>query len=484
MPRAAEQEAMGKLNWLERENPAKPSQIVGRVPYDSPESVRAIAAKAKVAQRAWAALSLEERADQLRQAVARIDNIRELGRLLAQEMGKPLPEAMGEIRFSMALAADMDRRAMRLLPPQTRGTGEGRRVVLRKAHGVVAAIVPWNAPIILSMTKVAPALLSGNAIIIKPSPLAPLCLTQMFRTIAEALPDGLLSIVNGDAEVGDALVGAPEVSKIAFTGGPNVGRAVLAKAAERFLPCTLELGGNDPLIILEDFEIRQDQMEAIIWASFLNAGQVCMAAKRLYVHDKRLPQFVDAYVETARSILSMGDPLEAGTNLGPVISAAARDHIETLAAEAEASGGTIHSLLEGQAATALDSGGYFAMPRLVTGLTPSANLVCHEQFGPIVPLLGWSDEAQLLDMLAETPSLTASIWTPDTERAWAMASRLDAGITMINAHNRSGMSLDLPFGGRGSSGLGREYADEGLLEYSAPYAVHQPAAANGAQYPS
>jgi acyl-CoA reductase-like NAD-dependent aldehyde dehydrogenase len=484
MSRAAEQEVVGNGLRLERENPAKPNQIVGRVPYDTPESVRAITAKAAVAQRHWAALSLEERADQVRQAVARIDNIPELGSLLAQEMGKPLPEAMGEIRFSLGLAADMNKRAMRLLAPQERGTGDGRRVVLRKPHGAVAAIVPWNAPIILSMTKVAPALLSGNAIVIKPSPLAPLCLTQMFRTIAEALPDGLLNVVNGDADVGDALLGAPEVSKIAFTGGPSVGRAVLAKAAERFLPCTLELGGNDPLIILEDFDIRQDQMEAIIWASFLNAGQVCMAAKRLYVHDKLVPQFVNAYVETARSIFCMGDPLAAGTNLGPVISAGARDHIEKLAAEAEASGGTIHSLLERQAATALDSGGYFTMPRLVTGLTPSANLVKHEQFGPIVPLLSWSDEEELLQMLSATPSLTASIWTPDTERAWAMAGRLDAGITMINAHNRSGMSLDLPFGGRGSSGLGREYADEGLLEYSSPYAVHQPAAASGAQYPS
>lgn len=481
MPCAANKNAAA---WLERENPAHPDQIVGRVEKDSAASVLAAVAKASTAQRAWAALPLETRADQLRHAVAQIDNIPELGRLLAQEMGKPIAEAMGEIRFSLILAADMDRRAMRLLPPQQRGSGDGQRVVLRKPHGVVVGIVPWNAPIILSMTKVAPALLSGNAIILKPSPLAPLCLTQMFRTIAQALPEGLLTVVNGDTEVGEALLSAPQVAKLAFTGGPAVGRAVLTKAAERFLPTTLELGGNDPLIILDDFDMRDDQMEAIIWATFLNAGQVCMAAKRLYVHDRLLPRFTEAYVDMARAMFRMGDPLDSDTNLGPVISAAARDHMETLAAEAQSEGGTIFSLLERQRAGALESGGYFAMPRLVTGLSPSANLVAHEQFGPIVPLLGWSDPAQLMASLSATPSLTASIWTPDTDRAWAMAGQLDAGITMMNAHNRSGMSLDLPFGGRGASGLGREYADEGLLEYSLPYAVHQPASASGANYPT
>jgi acyl-CoA reductase-like NAD-dependent aldehyde dehydrogenase len=481
MPCAANNNAAA---WLERENPANPDHIVGRVEMDSAASVTAAVAKAAAAQRDWAALPLETRADQLRQAVARIDNIPELGCLLAQEMGKPVAEAMGEIRFALILAADMDRRAMRLLQPQERGTGEGRRVVMRKPHGVVVGIVPWNAPVILSMTKVAPALLSGNAIILKPSPLAPLCLTQMFRAIAQGLPEGLLTVVNGDADVGEALLSAPQVAKLAFTGGPSVGRAVLAKAAERFLPCTLELGGNDPLVILDDFEMRQDQIESILWATFLNAGQVCMAAKRLYVHDSLLARFIDAYTSIARATFCMGDPLGSATNIGPVISASARDHMNFLAAEAEGRGGTLISLLDPQRRAALDGNGYFAMPRLVTGLSPDANLVVHEQFGPIVPIMGWSDQGQLMDMLSVTPSLTASIWTADTKRAWAMAGQFDAGITMINAHNRSGMSLELPFGGRGASGLGREYSDEGLLEYSLAYAVHQPASVSGAHYPS
>lgn len=356
--------------------------------------------------------------------------------------------------------------------------------MLRKPHGVVVGIVPWNAPIILSMTKVAPALLSGNAIILKPSPLAPLCLTEMFQAIAKGLPPHLLTIVHGGAEVGDALISAPQVAKLAFTGGPAIGRAVLAKAAQRFLPCTLELGGNDPLIVLDDFEITREKMAAIIWASFLNAGQVCMAAKRLLVHEHIMPQFVDAYVETARSVFYMGDPLADGVNLGPVISAAARDHMVNLADQTAADGGQLIDLLAEGRGDALAGDGYFAMPRLVTGLTPSSPLVRHEQFGPIFPIMAWRDEAHLLDLLGEDPCLTASLWTPDMERAWALAPRLDAGITMINAHNRSGMSLDLPFGGRGESGLGREYADEGLLSYSVPHAVHQPAIVSGAHYPT
>lgn len=483
MPNASEKNKNSPM-WIERENPACPSQILGRVAQDNEAAVAMAAQQAAAAQREWAALSLEERADILRQAMARIDHVPALGRLLAQEMGKPLAEAKGEIRFSLILAADMDRRAMRLLQAEERGQGAGRRSILRKPHGVVAGIVPWNAPIILSMTKVAPALLSGNAIILKPSPLAPLCVTEMFEAIAKGLPPHLLTIVHGAAEVGDALIRAPQVSKIAFTGGPVIGRAILAKAAQRFLPCTLELGGNDPLIILDDFEITQEKMEAIIWASFLNAGQVCMAAKRLLVHERVMPQFVEAYVETARSIFIMGNPLDDAVNLGPLISAAARDHMAQLAEESAALGGQVIDLLAPHRRDALASDGYFAMPRLVTGLTPAASLVGQEQFGPIFPILSWRDQAQLLDLLGDAPSLTASIWTEDSDRAWALSSCLDAGITMINAHNRSGMSLDLPFGGRGESGLGREYADEGLLAYSVPQAVHQPAMVSGAHYPS
>ncbi|PEQ10407.1 hypothetical protein B2G71_22560 [Novosphingobium sp. PC22D] len=469
--------------WIERENPARPNECVGRIAKDDAEQVAARVASAARAQCGWAKLPLEARAAMLREAVAGVTDFEGLGATMAREMGKPVGESAGEVRFATILFGDMERRALRLLPDAERGSGPGRRLMRRRPVGVIGAIVPWNAPVILSATKVAPALLSGNAIVVKPSPLAPLATTAFLRTIAARLPDGLLSVVNGDAETGNALIEAPEIGKIAFTGGTTVGRAVLARAASRFVPCIMELGSNDPLIVLDDCDLAPERLEGMIWGSLLNAGQVCMAAKRIFVHETIMARFLEAYVETARRVLKMGDPLEAGVNLGPLVTAKARDAVETLAAEAVAAGGRTIDLLAEGAAGALETNGYFAMPRLVTGLDAEARLVREEQFGPVFPVLSWRDEDEVVAMADAAPCLTASVWSADADRAWALASRLEAGLSMINAHNRGGLSLDLPFGGSGEAGFGREYADEGLLEYSIPKGLHQPAGAGGGRYP-
>lgn len=465
--------------WVLRENPARPDALAGRILRDGPAEVRAATAAAARAQAGWASLDVKERAVALRracEAVGALDGgIEALARTMASEMGKPAHECAGEIRFALAFAADMEARALRLLADEARGSGPGRRLVRRAPYGVVAAIVPWNAPIILAMTKIAPALLSGNAVVVKPSPLAPLALSAIIAAMAAHLPDGLLRAVNGGAETGEALIGAPEVTRVAFTGGGAVGRAVLAQASARMVPCVMELGGNDPLIVLEDFEPTPARMEALVWASFLNAGQVCMAAKRLYVHETAAPRFVEAYVATARRLLRIGDPLDPETNFGPVISAAAQGRISRIAAQARVDGGTIVPLL-GEDGGAVPDQGYFVMPQLVTGLTDDAELVRDEQFGPIVPVVTWTREDDVRRWAANGDCLSASVWSSDTDRAWDMAASLPAGLCLVNAHNRSGFSLDLPFGGAGSSGFGREYADEGLLEYSIPKALHQPAA--------
>lgn len=464
-------DAQGK--WLLRENPARPDELAGRIRRDSPADVLAASSAAAAAQREWAALDFETRADTLRMAFGAVDGIDALARTMASEMGKPVGECAGEIRFALAFAADMEGRARRLLADDVRGEGPGRRVVRRAPYGVIAAIVPWNAPIILAMTKIAPALLSGNAVLVKPSPFAPLTLSAIVVMIAAHLPPGLLRAVNGGAETGEALIGAPEVAKVAFTGGNTVGRAVLQQASRRFIPSVMELGGNDPLIVLEDFEPTTARMEALVWASFLNAGQVCMAAKRLYVHEAVAERFVDAYVETARRLLHMGDPLDPRTNIGPVITAQAQGRISRVAAQARCDGGMVVPLLNDF--SDYPEQGYFVAPQLVTGLTDDAELVRDEQFGPIVPVVTWRDEADVRRWAATGDCLSASVWSSDAERAWDLAASLPAGLCLVNAHNRSGFSFDLPFGGSGPSGFGREYGDEGLLEYSMPKALHQPA---------
>ncbi|PNU03471.1 hypothetical protein A8V01_06340 [Novosphingobium guangzhouense] len=460
--------------WLLRENPARPDELAGRIRRDSPAEVHAAASAAAQAQREWAALDFEARAALLRKALGSVEGVDALARTMATEMGKPVGECAGEIRFALAFAADMEERARRLLADDVRGEGPGRRVVRRAPYGVIAAIVPWNAPIILAMTKIAPALLSGNAVLVKPSPFAPLTLSAIVSMIAAHLPAGVLRAVNGGAETGEALIAAPEVTKVAFTGGSTVGRAVLEQTSRRFIPSVMELGGNDPLIVLEDFELTTARMEALVWASFLNAGQVCMAAKRLYVHEALAPRFIDAYVETARRLLYMGDPLDPRTNIGPVISAQAQGRISRIAAQARCDGGVVVPLL-GHICDHPEQG-YFVPPQLVTGLTDDAELVRDEQFGPIMPIVTWKDEAQVRRWASNGACLSASVWSCDTQRAWDIAASLPAGLCLVNAHNRSGFSFDLPFGGSEASGFGREYGDEGLLEYSMPKALHQPSA--------
>ncbi len=471
---------------ITRENPAYPAEIVGAVSGDCADSVRAKVAAAAVAQAAWAKLPYEVRLAHFLTAVDAVAaQSADLGLLLSREIGKLRADCVGEIRFACALAHDMGKRAHRLLPDQPRGEGPGRRIVRQRPHGVVAAIVPWNAPIILAMTKIAPALIAGNAVVVKPSPFAPLALSALVEAIAAYLPEQVLAVVNGGGDVGEALIGAPEVAKIAFTGGTAVGRTVLAQASARLVPCMLELGGNDPLIVLEDFIPTAENMQAIVWATFLNAGQVCMAAKRVLVPEHRAASFTQAYVETARSMFRLGDPTAPGVTMGPVVNGAAANRLADLAEASISHGGRIIGLLP-EGATVPDEG-YFVPPRLVTGLSGDAPLVAEEQFGPIVPIVTWRSEDELLALAnAGDLGLSASVWTPDTERAWDTLGRIRAGLCLVNAHNRSGFSFDLPFGGVSASGFGREYADEGLMEYTVAQSLHQPAvtAAGGAAYPT
>ncbi|MFD2137784.1 aldehyde dehydrogenase family protein [Novosphingobium resinovorum] len=247
-------------------------------------------------------------------------------------------------------------------------------------------------------------------------------MSAIVAMIAAHLPPGLLRAVNGGAETGEALIGAPEVAKVAFTGGGTVGRAVLEQASRRFIPSVMELGGNDPLIVLEDFAPTTARMEALVWASFLNAGQVCMAAKRLYVHEAVAEHFVDAYVETARRLLYMGDPLDPRTNIGPVISAQAQGRISRVAAQARCDGGMVVPLLNDF--SDYPEQGYFVAPQLVTGLTDNAELVRDEQFGPIVPVVTWRDEADVRRWAATGDCLSASVWSSDAEQAWDLAASL------------------------------------------------------------
>ena len=467
---------IGGDGWIERVNPARFTEVVGRV---SSVEVSGAAAAVVAAHEAFARWSRVDIVDRCAQLLAAADAVAgtadELGPLLARELGKVVGDCRGEMGFAAAALRSVADAAPRVGADRTVDDAAGRLTVMQIPFGVIAAIVPWNAPLILSILKVAPALACGNTIVVKPSPLAPLAVTAALRSIADRLPPGVLSVIHGGPDVGEALVGHRLVRKVAFTGGGATARAVGRTAAEAITPVVLELGGNDAAIFLDDALFDDASMERAVFGTFLTSGQVCMAAKRLYVPRAREREFIDAYLAAAERVLHLGDPLDPAVTVGPMVSSGQRAHVELLVAEAVASGAAAHRL--GTVADIDLDQGWFLRPALVTGVADSARLVTEEQFGPAVPLCPYDD---LDDAIARANDselgLASSVWSADEDRAVAVARRLEVGMTFINCHNRAGMSLRAPFGGVKQSGFGREFADEGVAEYLQSHAIHAPAA--------
>ncbi|MGI9576846.1 MAG: aldehyde dehydrogenase family protein, partial [Microthrixaceae bacterium] len=321
----------GAGGWIERVDPARPSEVVGRVAaLDASGTAEAVQA-ADRAFGIWAAMPHEQRAAVLLSAADAVAaTADDLGPLLARELGKIAGDCAGEMGFAAAYLRYAVDAFERVAEPTEIDDDAGRLRIIKRPYGVCAAIVPWNAPLILSILKVAPALACGNTIVVKPSPLAPLAVTAALTTIAEHLPAGVLSVVHGDVEVGETLVGHPLVRKVAFTGGGTVAKAVATTAAQQVTPVVLELGGNDAALVLDDAPFDDEMYERLVWGTFLTSGQVCMAAKRLYVPAARVEEFTQGYVAAAERLLVMGDPLDPAVTIGPVASPAQMSNVESL----------------------------------------------------------------------------------------------------------------------------------------------------------
>ncbi|WP_329092369.1 aldehyde dehydrogenase family protein [Actinomadura citrea] len=453
-----------------RENPARPQEIVGRVPVADAARVDRAVRDAETRQRDWCRVPVGDRAAALARAADAVDGMPGVAELLARESGKPLADCAGEIRFAAAYLRWAAEHAPAAYADRETDDDAGRLVLRHRPYGVVAAITPWNAPIVLTLLKAGPALAAGNTVVVKPSPLAPLAVARVLA----AFPPGLVRVVHGGAETARALAGHPRVHRVAFTGGAEAGRAIGTAAAKAVTPVLLELGGNDPVVLLDDADLTDAAMDRLVMASFATAGQVCMAAKRLYAPASRLAEVREAYLAAAERTLVLGDPLHRGTTVGPVVSAEAAGRVRGLVADSVRRGGAVTEL--GSVQTDMDDG-YFVRPALVTDVDDDAPVVAGEQFGPVVPLLGYDDEDEALARAnAGDLGLAASVWSADEDRAFAFARRFDAGFTFVNTHNRTGMALRAPFGGVKRSGHGREYGAEGLLEYTQTCAIHAPAA--------
>lgn len=413
-------------------------------------------AAARRAAPAWAA-DPSARAKALEIIAAVItENAETLARTLSTEIGIPTRDSGYEIAGAAGFAKY---RARTPVPVDVLHDDERQSVVVRrKPIGVIGAILPWNAPMLIVAEKIGAAFAAGNTVVVKASPLAPLTVLALGELVADRLPPGVLSILVGEAELGAALVEHPQVGMVSFTGSIRAGRQIMAAAAPRLKRLSLELGGNDAAIVLPDVDVTEVAPKVFMGA-FLRTGQICAAIKRLYVHRDIYDPMVEALAATAAAT-TVGDPFAEGTVLGPLSNRMQFDRVAGLVTDARAAGATVVT-----GGHAIGERGSFYAPTIVTGAGPDVALVAEEQFGPALPVLPYDDlEAAIAAANATDYGLGASVWGADPVAAAEIAARLDAGSVWVNRH--AVLTPDVPFGGMKQSGLGRANGDVGVDSYS------------------
>jgi acyl-CoA reductase-like NAD-dependent aldehyde dehydrogenase len=438
-------------------NPAT-EQVLASCPRADLAQLNQAVAAAKAAFPAWAATPLAERARLLNQLADGIQaRAPELARILTQEQGKPL----GGAHYELAIAAGNIRgfTAMELPEAVLQEDAQSKIVRQRLPLGVVAAITPWNFPIIMAVTKLAPALLAGNTIVLKPAPTTPLATLKVGEICAEIFPPGVVNVIADANDLGGALTSHPDVAKIAFTGSTATGRKVMASAAATLKRLTLELGGNDAAIVLDDVDPKEIAPK-LFFAAMINSGQVCLAAKRVFVHES----IYDAVCAELANIATgagglVGNGLSEGVQFGPVQNRMQYEKVKAIVEDARAQGKVIAG------GEPHPGPGFFIRPTVVSGLPDSARLVCEEQFGPVMPVLKYSSIDEVIARAnASEYGLGATVWSKSTERALEVARRLETGTVWINKH------LDLPpsvpYGGVKQSGFGVELGQQGLEEFT------------------
>ncbi len=437
-------------------NPAT-EKATAQAPDCTADQLDAAVAAARRAYQSWKATPLSERAELLRAVARRITEYRDpLAALLTSEQGKPLNDARGEIDNSARWFkefADID------IPVERREEANGRVAEIRRVPiGVVGAIAPWNFPVSLAAWKLAPALLAGNTVVLKPSPFTPLTTLKLGELLLDILPAGVLNTVAGGDHLGPLISAHPDIDKIAFTGSTATGKAVMRGAAGTLKRLTLELGGNDPAIVLPDVDVDR-VAEQIFWGAFRNAGQICVAAKRIYIHDAIYDRFAARMAELARANPPAPGNAE-NAQIGPVQNHVQFARVKAMIEEARTSG--LHLLTEpGEMA----GPGYFIAPTIVDNPPDDSPVVQEEPFGPLLPLLRFSDvENAITRANASEYGLASSVWSADPDKAAEVGRKLEAGTVWINTI--LGITPSLPFGGHKQSGIGVENAEEGLHEYT------------------
>jgi acyl-CoA reductase-like NAD-dependent aldehyde dehydrogenase len=449
-------------------------QEIGRAPLSSVLEVKTAVDRARAAQPAWANLSFPERARVILRArelmLAERDAI---ARLISRETGKPVAEAV-----SMEIVPTLDamhyfaHATENLLRPQKIDIGQygimGRSSSIRfKPLGVVGIISPWNFPLATPMDEVVMALMAGNAVVLKPSELTPLIALKIGELFDRAgLPAGLLKILTGDGSTGSALVEA-RVDKIMFTGSVATGKRVAEAAARYLIPVVLELGGKDPMIVLEDADI-ENAARGAVWGAFANSGQACASVERCYVHESIAPKFIERIVAETKS-LNQGVGTEAEVDIGSMTNERQLQIVENHVSDAEERGARI--LTGGHRGANRE--GFFYQPTVLANVDHNMTIMRDETFGPVLPVMTFKTDDEAVKLANDSVyGLTASVWTRNIARGRALAERIEAGTVMVNEVVYTHGIAQTPWGGVKDSGYGRTHGRAGLLELVTPQHIH------------
>jgi acyl-CoA reductase-like NAD-dependent aldehyde dehydrogenase len=437
-------------------------KVTAQAPDCTPEQLdRAVVAAAR-AQREWRADEDGRRKAMLALADAIVAAAEELTATLSRETGKPLAVAGAEPAIC---AAWLQYYAGLQIPRELlQDDGSARIELAQRPLGVVAAITPWNFPLGLAMWKIAPALLAGNTVVLKPSPFTPLASLLLGEISQSVLPPGVLNVVTGGDRLGADLVAHPVPRKVTFTGSVAGGKSVAVSAAADLKRVTLELGGNDAAILLPDADLAS-AVPALAGTAFFNTGQACALPKRIFAPGQLYDEVVEAFAAAAAAI-TVGPPSDPAAQLGPLSTRPQFERVKGLAEDAVRRGARVAA-----GGHPGPGPGFFFEPTIIADVADSAPLVAEEQFGPVLPILRYTTVDEAVERANDTTfGLCGSAWGTDVERAMAVAERLECGTTFVNTH--ADLLPTIPFGGTKWSGLGHENGLAGLLAFTEPQVVH------------
>ncbi len=448
--------------WLEVLNPAN-EQIVGRVPACGKDDLDRAVAAARRAFKDWKKTSAEERQKVVQGIAAAIkENADELYRLLTSEQGKPHAQAQQEIYGAAGLASAQASLTLDDVISQDDDTRLSR--TRRVPVGVVGGIVPWNFPIMMAIQKIVPALVAGCTIVLKPSPFTPLTTLRIAELIKDVVPAGTVNIITGEDSLGPLITGHPDIDKITFTGSTATGKKIMEGASSDLKRITLELGGNDASIVLPDADVEKVAQQ-LFWSSFTNAGQVCIAAKRVYIHKDIYDDLSKAIAAYAESVV-VGDGSQQGTGVGPIQNKKQYERVLELIQDAKDNG---YKFLTGGDKDPSGTG-YYVPITILDNPPEDARIVAEEQFGPVMPLLKFDTIEEVIERANNSDyGLAGAVWTKDTDKGVEIAEQLETGTVWINEFMH--LSPFAPFGGHKQSGFGAEYGIDGLKEFTYPQVI-------------